>query len=77
MFCSTPACSEWCLLTSGAFGSSENFLSLERSSAVYSFALSVRKKRVLLAALDQNSDDRKNKQQVNEVRELSSQCSWP
>lgn len=61
MFCTTPACSEWCLLTSGAFGSSENFLSLERSSAVYSFALSVPKKRVLLAALDQNSDDRKNK----------------
>lgn len=54
-------CTEWCLLTSGAFGSSENFLSLERSSPVYSFALSVPRKRVFLAALNQNSNERKNK----------------
>lgn len=39
-----PQPAQWCLLTSGAFGSSENFLSLERSSAVYSFALSVPRK---------------------------------
>lgn len=59
MFYSTPACLEWCLLTSGAFGSSENFLSLERSSAAYSFTLSVPRDKVFSAVLNQNSNDRK------------------
>lgn len=41
MFCTTPACMEQHLLTSGAFGSSENFLSLERLSVAYCFTLFV------------------------------------